>query len=243
MANIPLSNITTTWNQPATTLNALKLNITDTASAAASLLFDFQVNSISKLSLRKDGILNIPVGSVNSIQYLDASKNLSSTSTFTFDGTNLGLGTAAPTYKFHLVGSAYIQDNLTLNARTANQVAFIDGSKMLSGNANFTYNGTSFLVGTAPNTLALGFVSGTEIAETVSGIQVKLASQPDIGTAPNQIPLNQYLGGLAYRDNPMTMIPASATAAGDIGDIAQDGSYLYVCISQNSWKRVAIAAW
>ena len=41
----------------------------------------------------------------------------------------------------------------------------------------------------------------------------------------------------------MTSVPASATAAGTKGDIAQDDSYLYVCTAANTWKRVAIATW
>ena len=64
-----------------------------------------------------------------------------------------------------------------------------------------------------------------------------------IGTAPNQVPTNGDLGKLAFEDIVMSPIPASATAAGIQGQIAQDGSYLYVCTAPNTWKRVAIATW
>jgi hypothetical protein len=37
--------------------------------------------------------------------------------------------------------------------------------------------------------------------------------------------------------------PANATAAGDKGTICWDASYIYVCVSTNTWKRVAIATW
>lgn len=40
-----------------------------------------------------------------------------------------------------------------------------------------------------------------------------------------------------------THTPASATAAGVIGSVAWDASYIYVCVAQDSWKRVAISAW
>jgi hypothetical protein len=36
--------------------------------------------------------------------------------------------------------------------------------------------------------------------ENISGQYYNLVSQADIGTAPNEIPLNQYLGNLAYQD-------------------------------------------
>lgn len=64
-----------------------------------------------------------------------------------------------------------------------------------------------------------------------------------IGTAPNQVPTNGDLGKLAFEDSVMSQVPASATAVGTKGDIAQDNDYLYICISQNTWKRVAIATW
>lgn len=44
-----------TWNAALTTFTARKFNVTDTASAAASLLDDLQVGGVSKWSVRKDG--------------------------------------------------------------------------------------------------------------------------------------------------------------------------------------------
>jgi sugar lactone lactonase YvrE len=45
--------------------------------------------------------------------------------------------------------------------------------------------------------------------ENISGQYYNLVSQADIGTAPNEIPLNQYLGNLAYQD--------AANIAGPVG--------------------------
>jgi len=45
--------------------------------------------------------------------------------------------------------------------------------------------------------------------ENISGQYYNLVSQTDIGTAPNEIPLNQYLGNLAYQD--------AANIAGPVG--------------------------
>jgi hypothetical protein len=42
---------------------------------------------------------------------------------------------------------------------------------------------------------------------------------------------------------PTTRTPASAVATGTAGDICWDSSYIYVCVSTNTWKRVAIATW
>lgn len=48
-------NLTDTWNAGATTFTAIKMNVTDTASAAASLLMDLQVGGSSKNKTAKTG--------------------------------------------------------------------------------------------------------------------------------------------------------------------------------------------
>jgi hypothetical protein len=48
---------TQTWNDGAVTFTGVRVNITNTASAAASLLQDWQVGGTSKLAVRKDGTL------------------------------------------------------------------------------------------------------------------------------------------------------------------------------------------
>jgi sugar lactone lactonase YvrE len=56
--------------------------------------------------------------------------------------------------------------------------------------------------------------------ENISGQYYNLVSQADIGSAPNEIPLNQYLGEMAYMNSDQVVINpvASATPVG-IGDM------------------------
>src|SRR5262245_62572191 len=49
---VPLNNLTDTWNGGSTTFTALKMAVTNTASAAGSTLFDFQVGSTSAIRAR-----------------------------------------------------------------------------------------------------------------------------------------------------------------------------------------------
>jgi hypothetical protein len=56
------------------------------------------------------------------------------------------------------------------------------------------------LIGTTTNTNSSRLVVNGTISETVSSVQYLVASQYDVGTAPNDIPLNQYLGALAYEN-------------------------------------------
>ena len=55
MANVPISNMTVTWTDSGTTYNAVKMNVTDTASNAASLLMDLQVGGTSQFRVTKSG--------------------------------------------------------------------------------------------------------------------------------------------------------------------------------------------
>lgn len=59
-----------TWNDAGTTFTAIKMNVTNTASAAASLLMDLQVGGSSLFNIRKDGTI---FASNNGIHFENAS--------------------------------------------------------------------------------------------------------------------------------------------------------------------------
>jgi hypothetical protein len=59
MANVPISNLTTTWNNVSTTFTGVKINVTDTASAAGSLLMDLQVGGVSRFNVGKGGEVSL----------------------------------------------------------------------------------------------------------------------------------------------------------------------------------------
>ena len=62
MANVPISNLTTTWNNSPTTFTGIKLNVTDTASSVNSLLLDLQVGGVSQFKVSKAGALSAQAG-------------------------------------------------------------------------------------------------------------------------------------------------------------------------------------
>jgi|694.fasta_scaffold19843_12 hypothetical protein len=55
MSTQNIFDLTDTWNNVATTFTAVKMNVTDTASAAGSLLIDLQTNGTSRFSVTKAG--------------------------------------------------------------------------------------------------------------------------------------------------------------------------------------------
>jgi hypothetical protein len=56
-ASEPVVNLTQTWNSGAVTFTGILLNVTDTASASASLLIDLQVGAASQFSVSKSGAI------------------------------------------------------------------------------------------------------------------------------------------------------------------------------------------
>ena len=52
-------DLTDTWNAGGTTFSAIKMNVTDTASAAASKLVTLQVGGTEKFSVQKDGFTDV----------------------------------------------------------------------------------------------------------------------------------------------------------------------------------------
>lgn len=81
MANI--YDMADTWNNGATTFTAIKMNVTDTASNAASLLMDLQVGGTSQAKIDKTGTLTL-----NGVSSVGA--KIASTAQFRTAGLTLG---------------------------------------------------------------------------------------------------------------------------------------------------------
>jgi hypothetical protein len=54
-ANTPVIDATQTWNSSGTTFTGIRFDVTDTASAAGSLLMDLRVGGVSRFSISKAG--------------------------------------------------------------------------------------------------------------------------------------------------------------------------------------------
>lgn len=68
-SNKPLLDMAQTWNNAAVVFSGAKINITDTASSATSLLLDLQRNGSSQLKVSKDGQINASGGFITSNYY------------------------------------------------------------------------------------------------------------------------------------------------------------------------------
>jgi hypothetical protein len=66
-ASAPILDLTQTWNNAGVTFEGVKLNVTNTASAAASRLLDLQVGGVSAMSVRRTGA--VKVGIVDAVHF------------------------------------------------------------------------------------------------------------------------------------------------------------------------------
>jgi hypothetical protein len=75
MAKAYLYDLTDTWNAGGSTFNAIKMNVTDTASAAGSALIDLQVGGVSQFKISKAGAVTAVGVAVPTISSSDTLSN------------------------------------------------------------------------------------------------------------------------------------------------------------------------
>lgn len=85
-ASTPVINATQAWNNAGVTFTGMKLNVTDTASAAASLLMQLQVGGNNRVTITKTGAINVNNG-------VDAAYNITVTNTTAGTGASASLTT------------------------------------------------------------------------------------------------------------------------------------------------------
>jgi hypothetical protein len=83
---------------------------------------------------------------------------------------------------------------------------------------------------------------GTTVLRVVGGLDALLFAIQGEGTVYAYGPILASKSTGAFRII-TAETPASATAAGAVGTICWDSSYIYVCTATNTWKRAALSTW
>ena len=119
----PILSATSTWNDGGVTFNGIKLNITNTASAAASKLIDLQIGSTTQFSVTKIGDtqilgdLNIDGGDVTTTAATFNLLNATATTVNAFGAaTAIGIGSITGTATINnptVVGTQTTQNLIT----------------------------------------------------------------------------------------------------------------------------------
>ena len=146
MATSDIFNLTDTWNAGATTFTAIKMNVTDTASASGSLLLDLQVGGITKFFVRKDGYI-ATASSFDASGYIAASSLIQT-------GTNFNLISNTGLVQFGASSDAILGRNAAASlrlgaadaaapvAQTLGVQSVVAGTSNTAG-ANFTIRGSA----------------------------------------------------------------------------------------------------
>ena len=162
------------------------------------------------------------------IPYATSTSALATGSTLTFNGTSFTL-TGSTTSINGLAGSSFRLQNTAATANWYLETSSLDFQTrtsqagavkwLISDTEQMRLSSTALLVGTTTNTNTSKLVSSGTISQTVGSTQYLVVDQSDIGTGANEIPLNQYLGKMAYKDvvgmaatlNPAPTIASAAT--------------------------------
>jgi hypothetical protein len=152
-ANAPQINGTVTWNEGSTVFTAWKLDVTSTASAAASLLMDLQVGSASKFWVKKNG--NGALITTDGVGY-----NLFGTGSFGGSPTSTTAGV-----KIQLIYNDTNNRQFWIGGTDSG--AF--GLRLVSTTGSVLIDGDTTAIGGAPK---LGFQNGFYVGNTSSGGQL-----------------------------------------------------------------------
>jgi hypothetical protein len=165
------------------------------------------------------------------------------------NGGNVGIGTTAPSSKFHIVGASRFVSTggvttPIINLMQSNDVNgyylsidnVLDGRMELRNDAGTTiqtWKRSSGNVGIGSYTLPAAklVVDGTTLINTNTDNGVDI------------LQVNGSILSTQYKLSSLNTAPASASATGTLGEIRIDANYIYICTATNTWKRIAIATW
>jgi hypothetical protein len=223
VADAPLLNFAQTWNNAAVAFTGLRLNITDAASDAASMLFDFQLGGSSLLKLTKGGSFTLSSGVLfigNGSQLIALSQygidiagnSITRTSAIAFSAT--GIGSSAEFSLLRDAANTLGQRNGTSGQAFNLYGSYTDGSNYErlfighSNSASFHIQAQNAGSGAARNiVLAAGAGAHVYLGDNINRWRVEgstghffcvLDNTYDIGASGGNRPRNIYAAGSIY---------------------------------------------
>lgn len=150
----PVLDMTQTWNAGAVTFTGVKLNVTNTASAAASLLMDLQLGGSSVFAFGKGGVATFAANSqiiMGSNVNIDSSNNgrlaIYSAGSIGFGASTVGSSSALDTALYRDAAATFAMRNGTTATALRVYNTYTDASN---------YERGVFDWGTTANTLTIG---------------------------------------------------------------------------------------
>ena len=171
----PVLSMTQTWNAGAIAFEGFKINITDTASAAASLLMDLEVGGTSRFAVRKDGAVTVGSWAATTIATTVGGTGLTSYTTgdilFASAANTLSALAAAATGNVLLSGSTPSWGKVGLTTHISGTLAVGNGG---TGITTTPANG-QIPIGNGTTYTAANITAGTGISVTNGSGSISLA--------------------------------------------------------------------
>jgi hypothetical protein len=79
--------------------------------------------------------------------------------------------------------------------------------------------------------------------EEISGSDLLLISDDSKANGTYSTSVTQLSDYVIDQAFAIKTAPASATAAGEAGEVRFTSDYIYVCVATNTWKRAEISTW
>jgi hypothetical protein len=139
-------DLTDTWNAGGTTFNAIKMNVTDTASAAASKLITVQVSGSEKFSVKKDGV--------------------------GYFAGNVGIGTSSPTNLLDLNGGITVQQASDVKWQNTARNTTYGGISSLASALQFKWNDAEVMRITSAGSVGIGTTSPSALLDVAGDAEI-----------------------------------------------------------------------
>jgi hypothetical protein len=146
---------------------------------------------------------------------------------------NVGIGTSSPSSFAKLAVIQESGSNAFQVATTTNGAGIYWSLNNSGTQFQWSYGG-GYSTGTSDSHPLMFVTSATE------RMRIDASGNVGIGTTAPTALLDVNANTVRVRT---ARTPASATAAGNAGDICWDADYIYVCVATNTWKRTAITTW
>lgn len=229
--------ITGTWNDSGTTHTLIKADLTDTASAAASLLFDLQVASTSKLSVTKAGALTT-ASTVNGATLSGGTLSGGSLSATAVNGLSVASGTVSVgTWNGTAITSTY--GGTGLNSSSSTGVATVStGTWSISSSLGATLGGTGqttvttgdLLYGSGSNTWGklADVATGSVLISGGVGVAPSWSNSPTVTSLTTATLTSASTLALTSASNGHITVTPNGTGDVKIVTSGNAGSYLYI---------------
>jgi hypothetical protein len=225
MATQNIYALTDTWNNVATTFTAIKMNVTDTASAATSMLIDLQVDGTTQFHVLKSGAVhtkrsNYNITNTNAAAILVNNYSLTgsdATSMFDLAGTWNTSGTPAA-IKLNMTDTASNAASLLLDLQVGGSTKFhVDKLGGWKSNSQCDLNGNTIV---RVGSISLGSSNDALIGRNA-------AASLRLGAADAASPVAQTLGAQGSRAGTdsnvgganLTIRPGNGTGTGTISTL------------------------